>query len=501
MRNANLRWGRASRGSYSQDSFTQNNKMLLYIIGAIVAIFFVFKIFSGGGTSEKTGSFMTIAPADAKSIVYITDANNKKTQITKAESLYATDISAFVESGSATGAISSSFVDFSGNTEFAYTNETTADSTTKNDVIKFTKGTAWVDSSANNLIVKMANLSAKIPSGSIAIVEQTNTFFSSVYAIRGNIEITTSVGQYTLTPGKKISLSSGDNTNANTVLEEKANDFDSSVANMEIFIRNNGEEILKSSQTAIEETTDNTATGTTSTGATTETGAILTTGKYIAFTQPTDGASIKTATTNIMGTLLSTEVSRVTFNDQDASVSAVNESFSMEKFPIQNGINNIVYKVYSASGIELERGVLVVHGSGVASSATTIIPENFPNLKDFVITSPKSNPYATTESYVKVSGSIPAKTVQYITVNGFRLTKFVPNSTTWYYHANADIGTIKEGTNLYHIKFFDANNKEIHTQIFTIIKDTKNATTTEQTITPTPLPSTTTGDSPLFPTT
>ena len=53
--------------------------------------------------------------------------------------------------------------------------------------------------------------------------------------------------------------------------------------------------------------------------------------------------------------LLSTEVSRVTFNDVDADISPVNESFSMEKFELQNGINNIVYKVYSASGIELER--------------------------------------------------------------------------------------------------------------------------------------------------
>ena len=57
----------------------------------------------------------------------------------------------------------------------------------------------------------------------------------------------TNVGQYTLTPGKKISLSSGDVTNANTNLSEKVNDFDSSVAKMEIFVRNDGETILKAS--------------------------------------------------------------------------------------------------------------------------------------------------------------------------------------------------------------------------------------------------------------
>lgn len=120
----------------------------------------------------------------------------------------------------------------------------------------------------------------------------------------------------------------------------------------------------------------------------------------------------------------------------------------------------------------------MVYGPNVVSKANTIIPENFPNLKDFIITAPATNPYATTEPYVRVQGSIPRNTVQYITVNNFRLTKFVPNSTSWFYHANASIGTIKEGTNLYHIKFYDANDKLIHTQIFTIIKDSKNATQT-----------------------
>lgn len=123
----------------------------------------------------------------------------------------------------------------------------------------------------------------------------------------------------------------------------------------------------------------------------------------------------------------------------------------------------------------------MVHGATTAQKVNTIVPENFPNLKDFVITSPKSNPYATTESYVRVQGSVPANTVKYITVNGYRLQKFVANSTTWYYHANAAIGTIKDGANLYYIKFYDNNDREIHTQLFTIIKDSPNASKNSET--------------------
>lgn len=333
------------------------------------------------------------------------------------------------------------------------------------------------------------------------MVEQTNSVFSSVYSIRGDILVITDVGQYVLTPGKKLSLSSGEASNASTKLEEKANDFDSSVANMEIFKRNDGENIVKSAKATESSDSPTTASGAaeSATGATQTTATGATSGKFISFTEPVDGSTVKTATTNIGGTLLSTQVSRVTLNDQEATVSPVNESFTMEKFPLQSGINNIVYKVYSAAGVELERGVLVVHGAATTQAAKTIVPENFPNLKDFVITSPLKNPYATTESYVKVQGTVPKNTVKYITVNGYRLQKFVANSTTWFYHANASIGTIKEGTNLYHIKFYDNNDREIHTQIFTIIKDSKDATTS---VTPTvvkPKPATTTTEvAPLF---
>lgn len=167
-------------------------------------------------------------------------------------------------------------------------------------------------------------------------------------------------------------------------------------------------------------------------------------------------------------------VKRVTFNDTDASVSRVNETFVMNDFPVKEDINNIVYKVYDDNNTLLQRGVLIVYGPKNTNKTATLVPENYPiSSKDFVITSPTRNPYTTTESYVRVQGTVPANTVQYIVVNDFRLQKFVPNSTSWYYHANADIGTMKNGMNLYNIKFYDANNKLLYTQLFTIIKDDK----------------------------
>jgi len=157
-------------------------------------------------------------------------------------------------------------------------------------------------------------------------------------------------------------------------------------------------------------------------------------------------------------------------------VSPVNENFILQDFKLHGEINNIVYKVYDANTILLEKGVLIVYGPKSSGNTATLVPQNFPiSSKDFVISSPSKNPYATTESYVRVQGTVPANTVQYIVVNDFRLQKYVPNSTTWYYHANADIGTMQDGMNLYTIKFYDASNKLLYTQLFTIIKDNPNS--------------------------
>ena len=66
--------------------------------------------------------------------------------------------------------------------------------------------------------------------------------------------------------------------------------------------------------------------------------------------------------------------------------------------------------------------------------------------------------------------------MSYILVNDYRLQKYIPGSTTWYYYANMSSSTLKDGINLYTIKFLDNKNEVLYTQLFTIIKESKNAT-------------------------
>lgn len=402
---------------------------------------------------------------DNKSVVKIADSNKKETQISETTKLFTTDSFALIEQGGATAKINSSSLDIDEKTQFSYSG-----SSQNNENISLTKGRIWITAEGNTILAELKRLNAKIPSGNIAMIEQTNSAFSVVYAIRGDIDIITSIGQYTLKPGQGIKISDSNLNNIQTKLSDLVDEIDASVLNNQVFARNNGEEILKQATTTQTETKteDKNENASTTENPT----------KYIAFTQPIDGSTVKTNSMNIMGTLLNTEVTRVTINDVDSAVSPVNQTFVLQDFKLTNEINNIVYKVYDVNNTRLEMGVLVVYGpKNGTSTQTTIIPQNYPvSDKDFPITSPNKNPYATTDNYVRVQGKVPKGTVKYITVNDYRLTKFVPNSDTWYYHANASIGTLRDGMNLYYIKFFDNNDKLIHTQPLTIIKDSKTIT-------------------------
>jgi hypothetical protein len=130
-----------------------------------------------------------------------------------------------------------------------------------------------------------------------------------------------------------------------------------------------------------------------------------------------------------------------------------------------------VIKAFSKDNSLLERATLTV-SSNSTENKDKLVPTNFSTGdNNFRFTNPKENPYRTTEKSVTVSGIVPKNQVAYITVNGFRLKKFVPGSTSWYYYANITYATMREGFNLYEIRFYNSDNTLLSTQAFTIIKE------------------------------
>jgi hypothetical protein len=204
----------------------------------------------------------------------------------------------------------------------------------------------------------------------------------------------------------------------------------------------------------------------------------------IEITAPKINTMTRDATIAVMGNILSKEVKRVTINNVDATVSPVNGTFVLQSVPVTGEVFDIVYKAYDANNTVLQVGVMSVFGSKSAAEANgKLIPETFPvSAKDFRITAPTANPYSTTEGFIKVQGTIPKGTVDYIIVNDYRLQKFIAKSSSWYYFANMDTGTMKDGLNLYTIKFYSADNTLLYSQPFTIIKESKNATVSAELI-------------------
>lgn len=258
-------------------------------------------------------------------------------------------------------------------------------------------------------------------------------------------------------------------------LSSLAGPIDENIMQNPIFIRNNGLDFLNQ----LNKIPQNGMTSSWSGNQPWEWTGSLNSNKwqYVVINDPLDGSIARGTTISVMGKILSREVKRITLNDKDASISPVNESFIFQWLPVEKDITNIVYKAYDANNSLLEKWVTVVFGQKWAkNSGVTLVPNNFPlSNKDFKITFPTENPYKTTDSLVKVQWSVPKDTVAYIVVNDYRLQKFIPNSTVWYYYANTDTKSMVDGINLYTIKFYGADDSLLYSQLFTIVKESKNA--------------------------
>lgn len=415
------------------------------------------------------GTALSVNPGSG-SEVYIKPATGSAKQISEMEQLYTTDTSLSVTSGVAT--FSSEFIDgtIDKSSEMAY-RERLADG----EKIEFSRGRLWVESKWTIQLV-MKNMDATVKEGNIVLLEQPNQIFSTLYALKWDITIVAWGMTHVLKAWKKIMISKSDLANPGTTLEMLSGDIDDSIQQNPLFILKNGSSLLTSLAL-------NPSDSQSLSGSKTISGALIGTpnwSNYISITTPLDGASITTASVDIAGKILSKEVKRVTLNDTDAIVSPVDESFMLKGIPITNSIMNIVYKAYAQDATLLEKWVLTIYGKNVQSWTDKLTPTNFPiNDKDYRITSPAENPYITTDTSVTVNGTVPKNTVKYIMVNNYRLKKFVAYSTAWYYYANMDYDTMKEGINLYEISFYWSNDEVLYKQLFTIVKEKKNTVSGE----------------------
>jgi hypothetical protein len=326
----------------------------------------------------------------------------------------------------------------------------------------------WIESTWR-ADIGLKHIDIELWSWAIILVEQQKQIYSIAYMIQWTSLIKASGGrEYTLEAWKGIKISQSNIVNPGMTLWSLVDDIDDSIKQNSFFLARNGQEILSRNTVKSSSWIIQSLSGSINIPAP----SVWTSGKYISITSPLDGTLIKGDAIKIEWKSLSPLVSRIMLNERGAQLNKVDMTFSLAGISMDKDTLDIVYKAYDASSNLLERWVLTLYSEEKKQGTEKLVPTTFPTWdKVYRITNPSENPFKTTTSSITVSGSIPKDTVEYITVNNFRLKKFPSYGSNWYYYANTAYGTMKEWFNLYEIRFYGPSNTLLSTQLFTIIKE------------------------------
>jgi hypothetical protein len=450
-----------------------SNNLLTYLVPvglAFVVVFLVVHSFLSGGDSDKSSesgsaAYALVTPVDSGSRIYVYMSGDSRKQIESPTKLFTTDSRLEVESGRASfvPAGTDDRVTLNTNAQASYLGLVNG---TQRMYVK--NGDAWIEALSGPIEIQLDAYILRAESGSVVAVSQ-NTRASNSYVLRGSASASSPDGVITGAVGVGQQLT--------VVLNELSTvtSFSSLVEPIDDFFRESEWFLVNSGKTYLSQGVASGSGESTASGAVTGTGAASSvSSKYVVFTHPRDEMTLDDPSLDISGIVTNDRIKRVSINDQEATLNTETRGFTLPGYRLSAGANNLVYKTFDASDAVLSKGVITVYsGEGDAATKPADKPsvQTFPlSDSDFPIVSPTDNPYTTTESLVRIDGRVKAGVVEYITVNDYRLQKFVPNGATWYYFANADYGTLADGLNLYTIKFYGANNQLLKERVFTIVK-------------------------------
>lgn len=303
-----------------------------------------------------------------------------------------------------------------------------------------------------------------------------NDVLSTIYLLDGFVEISNLAGKNTvLAPWQKVMIARIDAAKEDIDISLQKEDLDDYFKASDWFILNNGELSLMQKK-------DSTGTGKTLTWSIQDNSNTL-----IHFTNLQDEQTISEKTMTINGTFEDEEISFIKLWNIDATINQTEKTFSFVNFSFTNKTNDLVFKVYNSNEEIIGKYVFTIYSTIGQDNSTNTSPSdtNESSLFDvknyslddtnFKFISPKQNPYTSLDDVVMIEWLVPARTVSKIEVNGFALTKFPQNWTYWKYYANKDFWNLKEGLNVYEVKYFDASWKVIYKNAFSIIKEVSSS--------------------------
>lgn len=336
----------------------------------------------------------------------------------------------------------------------------------------------WLDStSAVNIEMKFAKV--KIGDKSHVSFSQ-NEMWSTIYLIDWSAEIENLVWKSTvLAAGQKITISRLDASKQDLDLSLTKENIDDFYKQSDWFILNNWASYIKT----VTDLGDKDKNKDWKIDEETATWTIVKSDKsslnsFLTFSNLSDESNVSSDTINVSGNYSDETITKITLNWKDAILDTKLKSFKFQNVSVPNSENNLVFKVYDDSNEMLSKFIYTVYFAWWADTTAASTSTEGSGFKvqtfdvdwsQFTFTEPTSKEiYTTFDDFVTIRWAVLAKWISKITVNDFTLGSF--NWSTWRYHASSTNNNLSIWTNIYDIKYFDANWKEVYTNRFTIIR-------------------------------
>lgn len=471
------RRGRQTHQSYSDSSesvfalWFQDPRVKLFSIFLliVVVIFGLFQLFARDESTDKVAAYQ--ASLISSGTAYAQSTGEPRV-LKSRDMLYATDTGAKTQQAQLELSATGQLIVLDKNTEI------TLDATSNIEVVA---GSLFADlSSQQKVITKFANISGV--NGSTEIIALQNPVASTFTVISGRANVTTQNAVVEISPGKMITIFAQDTSK--TDLSDKVLPISDTITSHPLFVLKNGAkkiaEVPTESWSGVVVTASGVLLedGVSLTGASIS-GALVPTfaQKYIEITSPKDGSQTNKSLVSVTGRVLRDEVVKVLINEKPALVKA-DKTFSLSDIALTQRNNTILYKALGANGAILDSGYLIVTNPQMTTS-TVAMPKEIATAdkKLYYISSPSTNPYQTTDRTIRITWVVPKGKVKAVEVNGFRLKKYIPYSTSWVYTATADgqYPNLKSDLNLYKVVYYGQNDEILWSTLYSIFLESPQA--------------------------
>lgn len=333
----------------------------------------------------------------------------------------------------------------------------------------------WLNSISDlNILMKFATVKV---SANTHISFSQNEMGSTIYLLSWFAEVENLAWKTTvLAPWQQITITRVDASNKDIDLSLAKWNLDDYYKQSDWFILNNWMSFLTTEDKTNEETSSWTLTWTWTIKKDNNTGSNL-----ISFSNLLDESNISSDTISISWNYFDEEITDIVLNWKSAILNKDLQTFKFENISMPNKENNLVFKVLNDSWEILSKFVYTIYNDwGVANTnnwstnwATndwTFKSKTFDiDGTQFKFTQPTTTEsYTSKEDFITIRWLVSATWISKVTVNDYQLNSF--NWSTWRYHASTDNNNLSVWTNIYEIKYYDANWKVVYTNYFNIIK-------------------------------